>query len=99
VHASTSAYTVSPVGNADWMPSESSESFLVRGATGRGRVPQGAKAARGARVRSDRSADAFLKLLAIAAAERQSRAVLQEHDVLSVEPRLQLADALDVDDV
>src|SRR5687767_12440710 len=40
----------------------------------------------------------FLKLLAVAAAQRQTRAVLQDHHVLAVEPRLQLFHALGVDD-
>ena len=38
----------------------------------------------------DRPPDPLLQLLAIAAAERQPRAVPQEHDVLAVEPGLQL---------
>src|SRR4051812_37675086 len=45
------------------------------------------------------AADPFLQPLAVAAAEREARAVLEEHHVLAVEPRLQLADLLDVDDV
>ncbi len=47
----------------------------------------------------ERPSEAFLQLLAIAAAQRQACAVLEEHHVLAVEPGLQLANALDVDDM
>src|ERR1043166_7230423 len=47
----------------------------------------------------DSFTDPILQPLAITATERQTRAVFQEHDVLAVEPGLQLADLLDVDDV
>src|ERR1044071_6010913 len=40
----------------------------------------------------------LLQLLAVAAAEGQPRAVLQDDDVLAVEPRLQLFHAFGVDD-
>src|SRR5262245_41783549 len=46
-----------------------------------------------------RPTDAVLQALAVAAAEGEPGAVLEEHDVFAVEPRLQLADLLDVDDV
>ena len=54
-------------------------------------VCEGAWTEGGQRQASDDAADSLLQLLAIAAAQRQPRAVLQEHDVLAVEPRLQLA--------
>src|SRR6478752_3808505 len=49
--------------------------------------------------RLQRAADSILQLLSIASTERQSCPAGQEHDIFAVEPRLQFAHTLDVDDV
>src|SRR5689334_10660348 len=49
--------------------------------------------------RLESATDSILQLLAVAAAQRQSRAAGEKDYVLAVEPRLQFTDTFDIDDV